>query len=207
MKQLLILLFIPIFGFSQASLEQELDSIATQEAANVFIKSHKNTKGELFTFNKEKHKTRLADDIFKFSVGGKKVVKTDIKNTYYKIIDRDEVLHYRVSYIYFDGNKMTLEEINIKRSKIISQYNEGYNFEALVKIHSMDKNATRGGDLGWFLEGKTHPKFENSVKIHEIDDIFALDIEDKKWYYVVLKTFEPKLIEEITILKFTEVAK
>ena len=102
---------------------------------------------------------------------------------------------------------MTLEEINIKRSKIITQYKEGYNFEALAKIHSMDENATRGGDLGWFLEGKTHPKFENSVKIHEIDDIFALDIEDKKWYYVVLKTFEPKLIEEITILKFTEVAK
>ncbi len=143
MKQLLILLFIPIFGFSQASLEQELDSIATQEAANLFIKSHKNTKGKLFTFNKEKHKTRLADELFKLSVGGKKVVKTDIKNTYYKIIDRDEVLHYRVSYIYFDGNKMTLEEINIKRSKIIAQYKEGYNFEALAKIHSMDENATR----------------------------------------------------------------
>ena len=73
--------------------------------------------------------------------------------------------------------------------------------------YSMNKNTKLGGDLRKFLEGETLPKFENSLKIHEIDDIFTLDIEDRKQYYVVLKIFEPKLIEEITILKFTEIAR
>jgi len=46
--------------------------------------------------------------------------------------------------------------------------------------YSMNKNTTLGGDLRKFLEGETLPKFENSLKIHEIDDIFTLDIEDRK---------------------------
>ena len=44
----------------------------------------------------------------------------------------------------------------------------------------MDKYTTLGGDLRRFLEEETLPKFENSIKIHEIDDIFTLDIEDRK---------------------------
>jgi len=200
-----LLLFVPILCFSQESLEQELDSISTPEDAKSFAKSNKKTnKSKLFTFNKEKHKTRLADDLFKLSKGGKKVIETDFKKTYYKIIDKANVLHHRVSYIYFDGNKMTLEEINNQRSKIIAQYKDGYKFEALAKIHSMDINAKKGGDLGWFQKGLMHTDFENAVKTHEFGDIFTLDIKDKKWYYIILKTFKPKLIEEIRILKFTE---
>jgi parvulin-like peptidyl-prolyl isomerase len=206
MKTLItLLLFIPSICFSQDSLEQELDSITTPEAAKSFAKTYKAAnKSKLFTFNKEKHKTRLADDLFKLSKGGKKVIKTDFKKTFYKIIDHKEVLHYRVSFIYFDGRKITLDEINNKRAKIIAQYNDGYKFDALAKIHSMDLSSKRGGDLGWFPEGKMHPDFENAVKTHNPGDVFTLDIEDRKWYYIILKTFKPKLIEEITILKFTE---
>ncbi|WP_299113431.1 peptidylprolyl isomerase [uncultured Winogradskyella sp.] len=209
MKRLLILLlFFPIISLSQESLEQELDSITTTEEAKTFAKTHKKVnKSKLFTFNKEKHKTRLADDLFRLSKGGKQIVKTDYKKTYYKIIDKNKVLHYRVSYIYFDGNKMTLNEINDKRNKILNQYNEGYKFDALAKLHSMDLNAKRGGDLGWFPEGQMHPQFEDAVKHHKTNDIFTLDIADKNWYYIVLKTFDPKPIEEITVLKYTEAVK
>ena len=77
MKQLLALLFfIPVLSFSQDSLEQELDSISTTEEAKTFAKTYKKAnKSKLYTFNKEKHKTRLADDLFKLSKGAKKVVK------------------------------------------------------------------------------------------------------------------------------------
>ena len=44
----------------------------------------------------------------------------------------------------------------------------------------MDKSTTMGGDLRRFLEGETLPEFENSIKIHKIDDIFTLEIEDRK---------------------------
>ena len=206
MKKILsLLLFVPFLCFPQGSLEQELDSIATSDDAKSFAKTYKRAnKSKIFTFNKEKHKTKLADDLFKLSKGGKKVIKTDYKKTYYKIIDKSEVLHQRVSYIYFDGNKMTLEDIKSKRSKLIAQYRDGYKFEGLAEMHSMDINAKRGGDLGWFPEGQMHIDFENAVKSHNLGDIFTLDIEEHKWYYIILKTFEPKRIEEITILKFTE---
>ncbi|MFC0605795.1 peptidylprolyl isomerase [Winogradskyella pulchriflava] len=206
MKPLLaLLLFIPFLCFSQESLEQELDSISTTEEAKTFAKTHKRAnKSKLFTFNKEKHKTRLAESLFKLSKGGKEVIKTDYNKTYYKIIDKNDVLHYRASCIYFDGSKLTLDEINAKREKILKQYKEGYKFEALAKLHSMDLSAKRGGDLGWFPEGQMHPEFEEAIKNHETNAIFTLDITDKKWHYIVLKTFDPKPIEEITVLKYTE---
>ncbi|WP_111682793.1 peptidylprolyl isomerase [Winogradskyella tangerina] len=209
MKHLFVLLlFCPLFALSQESLEQELDSIKTTEDAKIFAKTYKKVhKSKVLTFNKEKHKTKLADELFKLSKGGKKVVKKDDKKTYYKVIDKDKTLHHRVSYIYFDGRKMTMADINAKRSKIINQFKQGYKFEALAEIHSMDLNAKRGGDLGWFPEGQMHPDFENAVKSHSKDDIFTLDIPDRQWYYIVLKTYEAKDIEEITVLKYTEVTK
>ena len=209
MKQLLVLLLIsPLFVFSQNSIEQELDSISNKEDAKAFAKTHKKTnKSKVLVFNKEKHKTKLANELFRLSVGGKKVVDKDQKKTYYKVIDKEKILHYRVSYIYFDGRKMTVNDINSKRSKIIKQYKQGYKFEALAKLHSMDINANKGGDLGWFPEGQTHPDFENAVKTQSKGDIFTLDIPDKQWYYVVLKTYDAEPIEEITVLKYTEVVK
>ncbi len=71
-------------------------------------------------------------------------------------------------------------------------------------MHSMDINAKRGGDLCWFPEGQINQDFENAVKSHYLSDVFKLDIEERRSYYVILKTFEPKHIEEIIILKFTE---
>ncbi|GAB4161355.1 MAG: hypothetical protein Tsb0033_18670 [Winogradskyella sp.] len=206
MKQLFILLlFIPLLSISQESLETELDSISSIEDAKTFAKTHKKTnKSKIFTFNKEKHKTRLADELFQLSKGGKKVVKNEYKKTYYKIIDKKETLHNRASYIFFDGNKMTLEAINEKRDKIISQYQQGYKFNKLAQLHSMDLNAKRGGDLGWFPEGEMHPMFEEAIKDHNTDEIFTLDIEDRNWYYVILKTHDSKTIEEITVLQYSE---
>ena len=199
------LLFVPFLCFSQYSLEQQLDSIATIEDAKTFAKTNKRAnKSKIFTFNKEKHKTTLADDLFKLSKGEQKVVKTDFKKTHYKIIDKSEIWHQRVSYIYFDGNKMPLEDINTKRYKLISQYNDGYKFEGLAKMHSMDAGAKKGGDLGWFTESEMPISFENAVKSHNVGDVFTLDFDKQKSYYIILKTFESKRIEEITILKFTE---
>ncbi|OEK08818.1 hypothetical protein A8C32_00650 [Flavivirga aquatica] len=67
----------------------------------------------------------------------------------------------------------------------------------------MYDNATRGCDLGWFTEGKTHEDFENEIinGDHNVDDIFTIDIASQNWYYAILKTYEPKNISEITILK------
>ena len=59
-------------------------------------------------------------------------------------------------------------------------------------------------DINWFSEGQWHKKYKNVIKPQDLYNIFTVDIEERKWYYIILKTFEPKRSEEISILKFTE---
>ena len=198
MKQLfIIILFIPVLIIGQNKFETELDSIISSEDAKTFIKANKDFKGKVIVFNKEKHKTILAEELFKLSKGGKKVVKSEYNNTYYKVLDKQKIPHNRVSYIFLDGKELTLSEINSKRSKIIALYKKGHKFKDLAKLYSMDKNASRGGDLGWFEDGKMHSDFENAVKSHNIKEIFTLNIEERNWYYVILKTFESKKLKRL----------
>ncbi|WP_411894985.1 peptidylprolyl isomerase [Winogradskyella sp. A2] len=205
MKQLLTVFFIlPLICIAQDNFNKELDSILSKEDAKIFIKSNKSIKGKIIVFNKEKHKTQLAEDLFKLSKGGKKVVNTEYNNTYYKILDKKKIPHNRVSYVFFDGKKMTASEINSKRVKIMALYKNGYKFKDMAKLYSMDINASRGGDSGWFEDGKMHTDFENAVKYHSTEDIFTLDINELNWHYVILKTHDAKKIEEITVLRFSE---
>jgi parvulin-like peptidyl-prolyl isomerase len=203
MKTLLtLLLFIPLLSFSQENLEQELDSIATTEDAKSFAKTYKKAnKSKFFTFNKEKHKTRLADDLFKLSKGGKKVIKTDFKTTYYKIIDKKEVDYSRFNIIVFD------ETNKAKRDEVLAKYNQGYKFKDLAKHHSSGPTAKMGGDTGWIKPGDLSTAFDESAFNSSLNSVVTIDDEELKKYYIVIKTEDKTPIEEITVLKFTEATK
>ena len=211
LKNLLVLLacFSTAFCLSQNDFESELDSIQTLDEAKIFVQKNKSLKGKVITFNKEKHHTKIADELFKLGKGSKKVYKTDVKKTYYKVIDKNEIPYQKVSYIFFDGTKKSMDEINILRQNIILKYKNGFRFEDLAKHYSMDNNAKRGGDLGWVTEGDLHPDFEAQVlnQSHNVNDIFTVDIPEQEWYYVILKTEDTKYIEEIKVLKVIETVK
>jgi parvulin-like peptidyl-prolyl isomerase len=210
MKKLFtILLLIPLFGFAQKNLEKELDSISTSDQAKTYIKENKTNKGKLFTFNKAKHKTRLADDLFKLSKGGKKVIKTEYNKTYYKIINKDQVAHWRFSIILFKTTESTHEEAKQKRTKVLAQLNEGYKFKDLAKHYSNHPTAKIGGDTGWIKTGQMSKAFDkiafnDSINLNEA--FFVDDTEHNK-YYLVIKTEEKTPIEEITVLKISETIK
>lgn len=210
MKHLItLLLFIPLFSFSQNTLETELDSIATSEEAKTFIKANKKHKGKLYTFNKEKHKTRLADDLFKLSKGGKKVIKTDYNTTYYKIIDKAEIAHWKFNIIVFDAAKSSGETAQQMRTKVLAQYQEGYKFKDLAKHYSDGPTAKMGGDTGWIKQGEMSSAFDDiafndTIKLNEA--FFVDDTEHQK-YYLVIKTESKTPIEEITVLKISEAIK
>ena len=195
--------------FSQNDFESEIDSVQTLDEAKIFVKRNKSFKGKVITFNKEKHHTKIAEELFRLGKGSKKVYKTDMSKTYYKVVDKNEIPYQKLSYIFFDGKKKSMEEINILRQNIIAKYNSGFRFEDLAKHYSMDTNAKRGGDLGWITKGDLHPDFEAQVldSPHEVDDVFTIDIPDQQWYYVILKTEDTKYIEEIKVLKVTEPVK
>ncbi len=201
-----LLFFFPLFSFTQNTLEKQLDSIATSEDAATFLKTYKPEEGRLYTFNKEKHKTKLADELFKLSKGGKKVIKTKFKKTYYKIIDKAEVEHCKFNIIVLDGKKTSNYSAKIIRNKILSQYNEGYGFKDLAKEHSYGPTAKKGGDTGWIKLGEISETFDEHAfnENHAINDVFTIDDLKNKKYYIVMKTQDTKPIEEITVLKFTK---
>lgn len=93
----------------------------------------------------------------------------------------------RVSYVYLDGSKLTLDEINKLRKKIISDYKKGKSFAELANLYTMD--GVKDGDIGWFDSGMMVKVFEDEIKNHKKGNIFTVDIPENKWYYVVLKTF------------------
>lgn len=197
---------MPLFCFSQESLEKQLDSISTSEEATQFLKENKPKKGKLFTFNKEKHKTRLANDLFNLSKGGKKVVRTEFKRTYYKVIDKAEVVYCRYNMIVVGGSETSNEDLIAKRDKVIAQYKEGYRFKDLAKHYSTDPTANRGGDTGWIKAGDMPEAFDTVAfkENHAINEVFIVDDPENKKYYLVIKTENKKPIEEITVLKFSE---
>lgn len=119
------------------------------------------------------------------------------KNTY-KIIETTPVPQFRASYIYLDGSKLTLKEIDSLRTIIITSYQSGTPFYELVKTYTMDGNPT--GDLDWFGEGMMMPEFESAIRRHSKGDIFTVDIPSNKWYYVALKTFDDRTIRITKLL-------
>jgi parvulin-like peptidyl-prolyl isomerase len=203
----LIVVLIPLLNFSQTALEKQLDTIVTSEDAVKFLKANRPEDGKLITFNKEKHKTTLASSLFKYREGGKKIIRTGFKRTVYKILDKSMVDFYRFDIILLDGNKTSNQQAKVIRNKVLSQYNEGFKFKDLAKHHSDGPTAKTGGDTGWIKPGDMSSEaFDDAAfnQIRAIDEVFTVDDEINKKYYLVMKTRDKTPIEEITVLKFTE---
>ena len=201
-----LLLLLPLFAFSQVGLEEQLDSISTPEQAATFLKENKPTKGKLFTFNRAKHKTRLAEELFNMPKGGKKVIRTDFKKTFYKVIDKAEVNYLKFRIILFNAANSSDEDAKARRKKILSQYIQGYSFKDLAKHNSYGPTAKMGGDTGWIKAGEMSEAFDRIAfkESHPVDQAVMVDDIENKTYYLVLKTEDKTPIEEITVLKFTE---
>jgi peptidyl-prolyl cis-trans isomerase D len=54
-------------------------------------------------------------------------------------------------------------EIQKKAEDVLKKAKSGANFEDLAKKNSEDTTASKGGDLGWIVEGQTVPEFEHAA--------------------------------------------
>ncbi len=203
---LILCLSASVLVNAQTSTKKELKLIENNDQAEAYLETSKSKKNKLITFNEEKHKTTLAKSLFNLSKGRTKINESAFDKTYYKVVEKLKTKHYRVSAIYLDGNKMSLDKINSLREDIISKYKNGLPFANLVKKYSMGDNVDKGGDIGWFAKGEMAPEFdeETTTEKHTIGDIFNVDIPSENKYYVLVKTYEPKDINEIKVLKIVE---
>nr|WP_315238419.1 peptidylprolyl isomerase [uncultured Flavobacterium sp.] len=171
------------FFYLTAVSSQNLKEINSLEEAENFIKL--NPKAQITTLEISNDSL----DYYKNRFLEKDMIDKD------RIVKTEPIVSMRVSYIYLDGSKLTINEINKKREEILKLYKKNKSFEELASIYNMDSNVNKG-DLGWFNEGVMHKTFEDAIKKHKKNDLFQIDIPENKWYYVVLKTYDdlPKSI-------------
>ncbi|GAA4231011.1 hypothetical protein GCM10022291_02530 [Postechiella marina] len=202
----LLLAFATTVMAQKSATEKELKSLENIEQAETYLEKKASKKNKFIVFNEEKHKTTLAKKLFKMPVGGTEKTENEFEKTFYKVVEKIKTPYYRVAYIYLNGKQIDLKEVNSYRDDLITKYNNSSPFNFLAKRHSMDKNATRGGDSGWFSKNDKNSTFETLIieDNHDLDAIFPLDIPSESSYYVVLKTHEPKEISEIKVLKIVE---
>jgi parvulin-like peptidyl-prolyl isomerase len=197
MKQILLTIssfIIYLHTLGQIS-DKELTHIKTIEHATQFIKSFPKVDARLFTITSDKDTSDITLPLFDKKVG----YSFSIDDFTYKIVESSSYAEFRVSYIYLDGTHLTAETIDSIRKEILSKFRSGSYFFDLVKEYTMD--GSPNGDLGWFKENMMVKEFENAVRQHKKNDIFFIDVPEKKWYYVTLKTFDDRVIRKLTILK------
>lgn len=190
------LFFLTLFYVSSYGQDKttELKKISSLKKAEDFLKN--NSESEIISINEECDSSEVVKKIFNL----KKDEIVLIEGYLYKIIEWKNILHHRASYIYFDGNKTSKNNIDSLREVIASSYKDGVSFIDLVKKYNMDKNPNNG-DLGWFPDGKMLKEVDFEINRHEKGEVFNVDISDKKWYYVMVKNFDDKKNEILTVIK------
>lgn len=196
MKKILFSIFI--ISFSPSLIGQNLE-----EALNL-VNEFSNFKS-LSEF-KEAH-PKIAAYVSKtphYEVNKEKesLIKTDVgeiayisyenldKQFVHKVLDRYVGPIHKVKYIYLDGTKLKMEEIDSLRNLIITEYSNGISFDDLHLKYNMDGGTT--SELNWFCEDTMVKEFEDAVLEHKKGDIFKVDVPQNKWYYVTLKHKETK---------------
>ena len=172
-----------------------LDRFKTADSLNAISEL---TNQELVTFNEENPaKVNGLKDLEPFEY----LTSKEEDGVYvYCLIDIKTNTEYRASYIYLDGTKLKKTEIDSLRPIIIQKFENGISFEDLNEEYNMDPNPNKG-DLGWFKKGAMVLEFEKAIREHKLDEIFTVDIPERNWYYVALKTFDNRQNKERTYLK------
>jgi hypothetical protein len=196
MKQfLLVLLCSATVIASGQTGYQQIKNINTVEQAQRLVDANPGADIYLMPFVEGADSAAIASRIF-----SRRISDTLSDEKYlYKVIDTVTTLFSRVTYIYIDGATYSLRSIDSIRTVIMSKYKSGTPVKDLVKEYTMDGNPT--GDLGWFSENQMTPGFGAAVRQHVKGDLFTVDIPDKKWYYVVLKTYDDRMMKLWRVLR------
>ncbi|MBW7892863.1 MAG: peptidylprolyl isomerase [Chitinophagaceae bacterium] len=193
------LLLFAITTFAQPTLREQFEKINTVQEAEKFVAANQPIKPELYKLTYGKDSSRVDVRLLKLTKGD----ILSIGYTTYKIIDAKESINYRASYIFLDGAELTVSEIEKLRAEILQKLSEGVPFEKLSDEYTMDGNNTHG-DTGWFFGEEMVPiELQNGVKNHKLGDVFFVDVPDRKWNYIVKKTYNDQIDKEITVLRAT----
>jgi len=120
-----------------------------------------------------------------------------------KVVSKGETYLMRVSYIWLDKKSASENILENKADSILSALNNGADFSSLAQTISMDGNAAKGGDLGWFETGTMDKQFEDAIRIHKKGDFFKVKVDQFGWY-IILVTADQGIKKYIGRLEITK---
>lgn len=199
----LLICLTAMSGHAQVKkIKSDLAKINSINQANTYIANHPTLVAQVFDANAETDTTDFDKKLLSSAVGD--IIDFDSedekKHLFFKVLSTGEAKSYRVQYIFLDNKKLSMAQIRDLRQTLVERLKNGESFTKLAAEHSMDGNAKRGGDLGWFPEGRMHAKFEESVKQKTTGEIYTVDIPSESWYYIVKNTHDPKIGKKVTVL-------
>ncbi len=192
---LFLMFSVPIFA--QLTVYEKFQKINTVEQANQYIKENPELKPTMFKLSAGKDSSLIDKRLLRqkkgdvFSVG----------YVTYKVLEAQDTVDYRASYIFLDGGSLSMREIDSLKKIIVQKANEGTPWEQLSDEYTMDGNTTRG-DTDWFFGEYMFPKeFQDAVEKHKKGEIFFVDVSEKQWHYIVKKTHEDRVKKDILVLR------
>lgn len=161
------------------------------------------SEGDLVIYNEEKHKTRLANKLLNARIGKTKKIDKGFYKMENKVLDKQEITHYRVRYIFIDKTKFQTDRDFQNYLDKIRNLLDQTTFKSVAMQYSMDYKKNVGEDSGWFKKGKTHPIFfrEATNKAKLADEVFEFEIPEINAYYLVKKTNTQMNISEVLVLQ------
>ncbi|PSG88297.1 peptidylprolyl isomerase [Aurantibacter aestuarii] len=208
MKHIIFALSILASSVSIAqNVEKDLNTIETADQAEAYIQDKQKKTHKLITFNAVKHNTSLAKELISTGVGATKVSENEFSKTYYKVVEKSNEPHYRLSYIFFDGNEMPSKEIDKLRKLIFKQHETQLeSFSNLARKYSMAKNKFQGGDTNWVKLEDLPNVLANVDELlsHSLDEVYTVSNLDTNEFYIVKKTFPAQEIEEVKVIRVEE---
>ncbi len=105
----------------------------------------------------------------------------------YKVSDvlEDTVANARARHILFQTDEENKSEKRKEAQDVLRQLSDGADFAALAQEHSDDGSASRGGDLGWFPEGRMVEPFEEAVFSAKETGLINRLIETEYGYHII----------------------
>lgn len=192
-----LLLLFSAPAFAQLTVREQFEKITTLQEAQKFVDANEALKPQIYKLTYGKDSSRVDQRLLKLTKGD----ILSIGYTTYKIIESTESVNYRASYIFLDGAELSPSEIENLRKLILQKISEGVPFEQLSDKYTMDGNNTHG-DTGWFFGEEMVPReLQNAVKNHKLGDVFFVDVPERKWNYIVKKTYDDQIQKEITVLR------
>ena len=186
MKGFLIVVLLSIFSTINAQ-DVDLSKVNSIADAQAFIDENSN----VFAMIEYITTTKDSIDFYKNQIN----LKTE--NQQKKFLEVTPIVAMKLNYIFFDESQLSKEAIDLKRNEILELYKKGATSDELVAQFTMDHNVKPGGNFGWIDELAVEPTFREAVKRHKKNDVFIVDVPDKKWYYIVFKLYDD--IEKVAL--------